>query len=268
MIVSKNTLILSSRYTSDTIALNKTAHENGWQVERTQNWRISEHFEITENLAVYGESLFGAVISSQIDILLIEPPFNWLAKLPEKYKLRKVDFVNLDEAKSYEKKAFIKPADDKCFPAKVYESGADLREFTSLQENTPVLISEPVKWNAEFRFFIADGKIKTFSPYSRNGELIQNENGEWIATEKETQNAYELCQSILDNESEMIPPAVVIDVGEIDDRGWAVVEANTCWASGIYGCEPSKVLEVIDKACIKKENWDDNYSKWIIKREE
>ena len=262
-----STLILSSRYTSDTIALNKVASEKGWHIERTQNWRISEHFEMPENLAVYGESLFGAVVSSQIEISLIEPPFNWLAKLPKKYTLRDIEFVNFGEAKDYKKKAFIKPADDKCFPAKVYESGEDLKEFTSLQENTPVLISEPVKWNSEFRFFIADGEIKTFSPYSRNGNLIQNENGEWIATEQENQKAYELCQSILENEVNTIPPAVVIDIGEIENRGWAVVEANTCWASGIYGCDPSKVLEVIDKACIRNKNLEELHQKWIVNRE-
>jgi len=34
-------------------------------------------------------------------------------------------------------------------------------------------------------------------------------------------------------------------VGHIKDRGWAVVEANAAWGSGLYGCDPVKVLEVL-----------------------
>lgn len=264
----KSTLILSPRNTSDTTALNQAAIDKSWKIERTKNWRISENFKIAENFAVYGEGLFGAVICQQIGISLVEPTFDWLANLPNKYKLREVEFVSLKDAKKIKKRSFVKPADDKCFPAKVYENGAELKEFSSLQENTPVLISEPVKWNSEFRFFIADGEIKTFSPYSRNGALIQNENGQWLATIEENQKAFELCQSLIENEPDLIPPAVVIDIGEIENKGWAVVEANSCWASGIYGCNPLKVLEVIDKACIKNENLDENCSKWIIKRGE
>ncbi|WAS92153.1 ATP-grasp domain-containing protein [Nannocystis punicea] len=42
---------------------------------------------------------------------------------------------------------------------------------------------------------------------------------------------------------------VVIDVGAIEDRGWAVAEANPAWASGLCGCEPARVLAVL-RACV------------------
>ena len=42
-----------------------------------------------------------------------------------------------------------------------------------------------------------------------------------------------------------LPRATVIDVGTIAGRGWAVVEQNAAWGSGLYGCDPEQVLEVL-----------------------
>ena len=39
--------------------------------------------------------------------------------------------------------------------------------------------------------------------------------------------------------------ARTFDVRIIEDRGWAVVEQNAAWGSGIYGCDPEQVLEVL-----------------------
>lgn len=262
----KSTLILPPRYSEDPIALYQATSGDGWQVERLQGWRIPENFDRERNFAVYGEALFCAVVCDQLDLRLIEPPFSWLSNLNEKYTLRKIQFLKFRDALRFNQTAFFKPADDKCFPAKIYQSGAELSEFTSLSENTPVIVSEPVEWNSEFRFFISDNEIKTFSPYSRNGELIKNENGEWLAIPEENEKAFEFCQKLIEERIENIPPAVVIDIGEIKGRGWAVVEANPCWASGIYGCDPNKVLQVIKRACLKTDEVTEKDSSWIIER--
>ncbi len=262
------TLILPPRYSEDSIALYQAASVENWQVERLQGWRIPENFDSTRDFAIYGESLFGAVVSEQLNLGLIEPQFDWLSQIPENFKLRKIQCVTFSQAKEFDQAAFFKPADDKCFPAKIYQSGKDLSEYSSLSENTPVIISEAVKWNAEFRFFIANGEIQTFSPYSRNGELIKNENNEWIAADAENQQALDFCQKLLDESPELIPPAVVIDVGEIIGKGWAVVEANPCWASGIYGCNPAKVLKTIKRACVKVGEISEIDTKWIIERKD
>jgi hypothetical protein len=43
---------------------------------------------------------------------------------------------------------------------------------------------------------------------------------------------------------------VVLDVGIIRGEGWAVVEANAPWGSGVYGCDPDQVLRVVQRACM------------------
>jgi hypothetical protein len=58
----------------------------------------------------------------------------------------------------------------------------------------------------------------------------------------------------------------VIDIGKIVGRGWAVVEANPAWGSGIYGNDPDEVLNVLAKSCMKRDQLPDDYSVWLIER--
>ncbi|MDW9381914.1 ATP-grasp domain-containing protein [Chryseobacterium sp. JV558] len=48
-----------------------------------------------------------------------------------------------------------------------------------------------------------------------------------------------------------LPPAIVLDFGIIKGKGWALIEANPAWCSGLYACDAEKALEVIVKSCIK-----------------
>ncbi len=60
-----------------------------------------------------------------------------------------------------------------------------------------------------------------------------------------------------------MPPAVVLDVGHLQGRGWAVVEANAAWGSGIYGCEPASVLRVVERACVHRTRIGEEDRKWV-----
>jgi hypothetical protein len=46
-----------------------------------------------------------------------------------------------------------------------------------------------------------------------------------------------------------VAEAVVMDVGYIEGRGWAVVEFNPAWCSTLYGCRPADALPVLRRAC-------------------
>lgn len=109
-----------------------------------------------------------------------------------------------------------------------------------------------------------DGEIATFSPYSRRSVLIQDASGNWLATDEETEQAVSLCRRFLENFATSLPPSFVIDVGEIVGRGFAVVEANPCFTSGIYGCDASQVLSVVERACVSKLTAEDE--QWSIQR--
>ena len=42
-----------------------------------------------------------------------------------------------------------------------------------------------------------------------------------------------------------LPRTVVVDVGFIGGRGWAVIEFNAAWGAGLNGCDSDKVLPSI-----------------------
>ncbi|SRR5581483_7085002 len=241
------TLLLSARQSDDTQKLWRACIASDWKVERVHGWRVPS-VSPTE-VAVYGEPLFARHVSQTLGLRLLEPPVDWLACLPFKHSGRKVSLTTLAGARKISGRSFIKPADEKCFDARVYESGAELPAPGLLPEDLPVLVQEVVKWQVEFRCFILDRRIVAISPYWRDGSPAQVEDGTWRAGERELEMAREFCHSVLNDPAVQVPAAVVVDVGIIEGRGWAVVESNAAWAAGIYGCDPSAVLLVLRRAC-------------------
>lgn len=257
------TLVLPPRFTPDTIAVGNAAHAVGWSVERFLSWRLPEGWR-GEDVALYGEPLFAAVVADQLGLILLEPPFDWLTTLPEMYRKRAVRFATLGEARHLRQPTFVKPADDKCFLAGVFPSGVQLPSEDLLPGTTPVLIAEPVKWEIEFRCFVLEREVVTLSPYLRYGELAQSPEGHW--EDERTDPAGEFAQRVLKDGSVNVPPAVVMDIGIIEGRGWAVIEANAAWGSGIYGCDPEAVLRVVRRACLSREQVPATDVPWVVKR--
>lgn len=256
--------IISPRHTSDAIKLLTASHALGYHAVRPLNWRIEEEIKekiLNEEVFVYGETLFCAVVAEQIQISLIEPVVDLLTTLPQKYLKRKVECITLAEAKNLCGELFIKPADDKCFAAKVYYQGQDIEvsELVSLQ--TPVIVSEPVKWLGEFRFFIKERKILSHSIYSFEGNLCEDS----LKHKDDERLALKLAEEIVSDPGVLLPPAVCMDVGVIYGRGAAVVEFNSCTSSGIYSCNPLGVIEVLKRACVRRAEKED--LKWVLKRE-
>jgi len=257
------TLVLPPRFTRDTIVVGNAARAAGWAVERFPSWRLPDGW-CGEDVALYGEPLFAAVVADQLGLILLEPPFDWLTTLAEKYRKRAVQFSTLGKARQLGQPAFVKPADDKCFLAGVFRSGAQLPSEDILPGTTPVLVAEPVKWEVEFRSFVLDSEVVTLSPYLRSGELAQSPDGHW--EDERTDQAREFAQSMLSDRSVNLPPAVVMDVGVIEGRGWAVIEANAAWGSGIYGCDPEAVLRVVRRACLPRGKVPATDVRWVVER--
>jgi hypothetical protein len=257
------TLVLPPRFTPDSNALWKAAIAAGWEVERLSSWRAPSWL-IGRDLILYGEPLFAAVVAESLKIALIEPPLNWLPTIPAKYLLRDMEFMSLGKARGLRKRTFIKPAEDKCFTAAVYSDGGQLPGADVLPDTVPVLSSEPVHWEIEFRLFVLEGRVVTHSPYLRNGELAQSASGEWPADEVEISDCADLAKRLLADSEVRLPPSVVLDLGRIAGRGWAVVEVNAAWGSGIYGCDPGAVLQVVGRASVPQSKLSSEDRPWVV----
>src|SRR5215475_8962173 len=99
------TLVLPPRYTPDTIAIGNAAVAAGWSVERLPNWRVPDWLKGQE-VILYGEPLFAAVVAQDLGLALLEPPFDWLPKLDMKYRKRRVELATLREARRLSQPAF------------------------------------------------------------------------------------------------------------------------------------------------------------------
>lgn len=239
------TLILTPRFTEDAQALWRAAGQLGWGVERLTTWRVPDELRATPEPVLYLEALFGPILAKQFGLRLFEPAIDWLPRLPEEFRKRRVSLMRLREARQLTDLAFIKPPNDKSFPARVY-AGSELP--VGYDEESPVLVAEVVRWEVEFRCFVLDRQPKTISVYLRNGEL-QRDQG-FAASMTELAEAESVVRAILADSRVDLPRAAVLDVGIIAGRGWAVVEQNAAWGSGIYGCDPVHVLEVLRHASI------------------
>jgi hypothetical protein len=243
-----STLILTPRFTADAQALWRAAGQLGWGVERLTSWRVAEHLRAVSDPVLYLEGLLGPTLAEQFGLRLLEPAADWLPRLPEELRKRQVSLMPLRAARQLSGPAFIKPPNDKSFPARVY-TGAELPE--GYDEETPVLVAEIVRWEAEFRCFVLDRRPRTISVYMRDGEL-QRESG-FAASESELATAESVVCAVCADQRVDLPYATVVDVGIIAGRGWAVVEQNAAWGSGIYGCDPVAVLEVLRHAAVPAE---------------
>ena len=84
-------LVLPPRYTEDTISMSRAASAAGWQTLRLASWRAP--VELCKNQVVlYGEPLFVAVVAQELELALVEPTLNWLTTLSRDYAKRELVF--------------------------------------------------------------------------------------------------------------------------------------------------------------------------------
>lgn len=197
---------------------------------------------------IYGETILADAVASALDLALLEPTYAWLPALPAALRLREIELSTLGAARRLVGPVFVKPVDDKFFPARVY---APVEVDALVADDLPVLIAEPVRFGVEVRAFVCERVVVGLSAYMRGGHLAHNEAGEWPLSPEE-ESAARACLDRLLRSDVALPPGVVIDVGEILGRGWAIVEANAAWASGLCGVDARAVLAVLRRACMPR----------------
>lgn len=265
------TLILSERASVESSQMGLAALRVGCGTTRL-GWTGNENGLVSDSLVFYGEPLWAAVVAEQMGHVLLEPRFDWLSILPHNCTRRMVRYYpNLAAIEGADKEAywfpcFAKPSDIKAFPAGVYESMDELREAVPKEyaegkgPEVGILLSEIVEWDREYRVFIRDTEM-TVSAYKRNGVLD---------TSSTVEERYEVAMEVMRilYLAPDVPPAFVLDIGFHNKGGWAVVEANPCWGSGLYQCDPEVALRVVQRACRPKKGLTDEDARWVFRCEE
>ena len=232
------TLFLSPRVTATGHALADAARRRGAHVETLRDWRVPEQHRLAAGASVYAGPLFADAVARELGVGLLEAPEDWLARLPYELTLRTVEFTTIEQARGLRRPAFMKPPNDKSFPARVYPDGSGLPGSDAVEGTEPVLVSDIVAFAAEYRLFLLDGEVRTGSRYATRGSLD-------VAPLARDPRRAEVLAFAGRLAGTGLPSAVVVDVGLIDGSGWAVVEANAAWASGHYACDADAALDVV-----------------------
>ncbi len=234
------TLVLSPRGTDDANRLAVAAEARGWSVAKLPRWRVEA--PLAPPLVLYGEPLFCRVVAAQVDHVMIEPPHDWLLGVPAAFAGRRIRYERFDALPNLEYPAFIKPPDDKIFPAQVYAEATALAARDDIAPDQRVLVSEPVRFTEEHRVHVLDGAAVSVRRYAVDGDIAEG-----VGDDEAAALAAEVARVTPDT-----PPAVVIDVGRVAEGGWAVVEANPAFGAGTYGADASAILDVLAAACLPR----------------
>jgi hypothetical protein len=270
------TLVLSHRHTPDTQLLWNAAISTGWDVVRS-SWSLVPK---VEDPVLYGEPLLMYNVADRLGVGLMEPPDGWLAwfhepglakgwkvdptrmrAFHERFIRRAMVQTKLKSARFRRGPAFVKPAGDKAFPAMVYPNGSALAEATyAWPEDMPILMSKPIRFQTEYRFFMLDHKVVTGSIYMRDGDIAEGD-GTWPCDPDEYAAALGFANEIgeylapKDGLDGLLPPAVGLDVGVVEEDDGSthmeMVEINPCWGAGLCNANPDDVLRVIERATVK-----------------
>jgi len=228
MNLNGKTLLIPDKPDEERDAVANAWRDSGGEVIRLARFWETPSFE-NESVSVYGGSNFSLVVAQKLGLELISPADDWLLKLDSKWLKRKVFSRILAEIEGVSFPTFVKPLVPKIFRAAVYGSTQELAdECRGLEQETKLLFSEVVRFEAEARAFVVNQQLLDCQIYEGDVDLS---------------SAEVFIRSFLQGES--LPPTCVIDVGFIADRGWAIVEANASWGAGLNGCNASRVLPAI-----------------------
>lgn len=238
--------ICSSRYTVDSQILRKTAQSLGWETLRLDGNTVPDWFDLPDSaIAFFYTAPHAFDIARQLGRTLLGCNPDWTINLPPDLLNRNLQQTRLSNALRISEPRFVKHAVSKAFPAAVYTAQQLADETKTIHPDSLVHVGEPVDWECEFRCFVSKANVNAIGAYVYDGAIVADYDSFPDVAESELNDVRSFAETVLSHPDVATPDAFVLDVGIIRNRGWAVVECNECWASGIYACDPKSVLETL-----------------------
>lgn len=181
-----------------------------------------------------------------VSLTLTSPPSNFLSALPLEFSGRKVETSFLKDAK-FEGSGWAKAVDIKhdSLPAKHYRDlSSFLRDAQAILPETSLvqMSKRTLDIRVEYRFFIVDGQVASFSPYLA-GDLTfydgLTDDGTGLKMLPFVTEAL-----IAAKEAGVLCPSFTLDVADTSE-GFCVLEANPSWCSAFYGADTLGVVDAL-----------------------
>ena len=204
-----------------------------------------------DKVIVYGSTAFYDVVKNNNwspGIFSIDDEQTVLEKIKEHYLNSDMKTLSISDGLEYVKNYdenyfFAKPSDDnKMFDGGIFDKSRfpfyieNISQYNNFNPNTKICISSLKYPEKEWRIFIVNGKVCTYSQYRENRKLVQSTHIDKCALD------------LVENLISFYNPAFsyVIDVCLINND-YKVVEYNTMNFSGMYMCNVNKIVEEINK---------------------
>ena len=197
-----------------------------WIKPETKNKRVS----------IYGYDSFCLVLAQILEIEMLMPKDEMIARLNFKFLKRKMELQEVGEVNNIEFPKFIKPVTPKLFKADVFNSVEKLKiKIEHIESSEKLICSEIIKVDKEVRSFILNREIKDLAFYEGDGNIG--------IPKKFIKEFLKECDFDL-------PKTFVLDVGFNEKLGWFVIEFNSSWGAGLNFCKAEKVIDCIREAAI------------------
>lgn len=232
-------LLISAQRTSTALLLTEAARRRGLATRVLDGRPADTVVRPGEAVHWHGGPRLADDITERFGLGLLEPADGWLAELPREFTRRRIGLKAFSSVyREVWQPVFLKPPSDKSFEAAVYgDPDRGLSDLArTLPPHTPVLVSDPVTFTAEYRLFVLDGQVVAGSRYAVYGRLDPG---------PLTPDARRFGAELLAAAGDTLPSGVVVDVGPLEGGGWAVVEANMAWFAQCYAADPDAVLDVV-----------------------
>ena len=237
-------LVLGPRYSDDARILAQAARMQGWDVMKLSSSSVPDDLP-GKDCRVYAEGFLAEHIAQSLGLHLLRPADDALARVERDFLQRNVMFTKATDFQPLNAPAFVKPADQKLFPARVYAPGEPIPGLELLQPDDPILVSDMVDFVREYRFFVVNRTVRTGSIYWLDGLVPDVPVGYEGDGDALWPNAIGFARLVCAESQVELPEGFTLDIGLLRTGHWAVIEFNPAWASGIYACDPFGVLECL-----------------------
>lgn len=143
---------------------------------------------------------------------------------------------------------FIRPDDyNKVFPGMVIHKDnkagfVDALAFYQLTNMSTIAYLSPVKTiEYEYRIVCVNNKVITGSQYMHRGNIA-------VSSYTDTRRVRSFLEPLLYNLSDALDSLIyIVDVGVLDTGDMGIVEVNSFSTSGLYKCNPDKIVKAVAK---------------------
>jgi hypothetical protein len=237
--MNKITLLIPQKIDAEFEQIFASWIQRGGEILRLDKYWLKSNELINKQLAIYGNQTFALILAQIYEVELISPDDSLIARLDSKWTKRQIAHIKIEQLKESTFPIFIKLIIPKSFESKVYTSFEDFKSVADgLEQSEEILTSEIIKpIEAEARAYILEGKIMDMALYEGFAEI---------------EIGRVFLQDFIENNKQLLPTTLVIDLAFNHTIGWFILEFNACWGAGLNNCKADKVIDCILAATINK----------------